>query len=181
MFGGLLGIRSGLSGKIRGEVNNRYMLGPMSAQEQAWLNSPTRLLNDPARNIPSPDRGWIDHSPSTSTPKGHRTPEQITAQLEARYRELGEQAKRHAERAKLQGCESCRWFRLNTREWVSDNNRRIYARCVEPLMKGFDEEPHKSLEFRQLDLSLCGPEKALWQPKLSWWQKIWDWFVEHWR
>lgn len=31
------------------------------------------------------------------------------------------------------------------------------------------------------DATLCGIEKALWEPKLSIWQRIVDWFLQPWR
>lgn len=106
-----------------------------------------------------------------------RTREQIIADCERRFAELQEEAERRKVDLRLtHPCETCRWQK--------------YQRCEEPLVKAFGKghrlipympsvEERKSLWRDDKGLgwdfpTLCGPEKALWQPKLTIWQRIWQ-------
>ena len=90
---------------------------------------------------------------------GHRTPEQIRGQLEARYAQLEADCEGSARKY---SCETCRWCEVGG---LAD-----YQTCHEPLVNGFDKpraawdcgvkEGFESI----LPAKLCGPEKALWQP-----------------
>jgi hypothetical protein len=108
-------------------------------------------------------------SPSNVTPIRHeRTPEEIAAQLEARYAEMVEEAERKA-KAALTACSICRW---------SDG-----AWCHNPLVIGFDQKSELVADRGELHSKLCGPEKALWEPvppRRNLWQRFVDWFLEPW-
>ena len=91
----------------------------------------------------------------------YRTTEQIAAQIEARKAEIEAEAQTPAYRFP---CRTCKW-QLQTLGSPSFPSLR---HCSEPLVVGLDYP-------RPLDLSippLCGPERALWQPKLSWQQRL---------
>jgi len=103
------------------------------------------------------------------TPKGHRTPEEIQAQLEARYAEMEAEAERKA-KAALTACSVCRWANG--------------AWCRNPLVIGIEQKLTLNTDRYAGDASLCGPEKALWElpePKRNLWQRFIDWFLEPWR
>lgn len=94
-----------------------------------------------------------------------RTQAEILAQCEARYAQLEaqyEEMKRKSERS----CATCRFG-----SGLGDAQK-----CREPLVVGFDKRGFKWAwdcnDFSQHQSALCGPEKALWQPKLKWWQKL---------
>lgn len=112
---------------------------------------------------------------------GHRTPAQITAQLEARYAEMQE----IYNSPQMQfPCSTCRW---SVGGW----------RCSQPLIKGFDSEDPPAVDWQlkqfwgRPNLSdnwptvrLCGIEKALWEPvppKLGLFGRFWAWFISPWR
>jgi hypothetical protein len=99
----------------------------------------------------------------TETPKGHRTPEEIQAQLEARYAEMEAEAERMA-KAALTACSTCRW--------------RHGAFCKQPLVTGVKPKAILTVDAwkpKGDEAYLCGPEKALWEPKLTRWQKFMEW------
>ena len=95
------------------------------------------------------------------TPRGHRTPEQIREQLEARMAEL----EREAQKPEcLYPCVSCRWHK----------NPALYDRCYQPLVVGFDRDGY--VFTHSIDaVRLCGTEKALWEPKQPYWQRFTEW------
>lgn len=97
------------------------------------------------------------------TPRGHRTPEQIREQLEARMAEL----EREAASAKVaKPCDTCRW-------------KTDGFKCQQPLIIGFDVKSLPNVQWQLAALTheggklsdnwpsvrLCGLEKALWEPK----------------
>jgi hypothetical protein len=113
-----------------------------------------------------------------------RTREQIVADCEKRFEELrAEKERRDGDPRHIHPCATCRWAKGDYKPEL----------CTEPLVKGFGE-PHA---FRQYAISaeeymrtwqdgegriwnfpkLCGPEKALWQPKPTWWQRIIEWLA----
>lgn len=90
---------------------------------------------------------------------GHRTPAQITAQLEARYAEMQAEADRLDQDPETHfPCQNCRWY----------SDYRIISTfemwCSEPLVKGFGVK-HLMGRYGKITNrpALCGPEKALWQ------------------
>ena len=124
----------------------------------AYQNSLQGLANsDPYRNI----------TKAQSKPKQPelRTPEQIQEQLEARYAEMVEEAKLK-EKAALTACSICRW---------SDG-----AWCRNPLVIGIEQKSELIADRGELHAKLCGPEKALFEPKRTRWQRFVDWFLEPW-
>lgn len=109
------------------------------------------------------------YRPKPQATLAQRTPEQIMEQLEARYAEM----KREAENPKMMfPCKTCRWV------YGSEN----FPRCTQPLVVGFSREKKSAMDGDWIipDATLCGPEKALWEPKLTRWQKLRDWFLEPW-
>lgn len=116
--------------------------------------------------------------PKDEQPSGERTQEQIIADCEAAYAELlaDIERKRTAEdAARIEAakpkCAGCRW------------HKPTYpgATCHQPLVKGVGAAPEAydgGYWGRQGKAKLCGPEKALWEPKLRWWEKIFDWAEE---
>lgn len=94
-----------------------------------------------------------------------RTEEEIQAQLEARYRELEAEG-----RQQDTSCVKCRWVHSFQAGW-----------CLNPLIKGYGDGVHMGLGNSDRGKSippLCGPEKALWRPKLTLWQRLYNWFVD---
>jgi len=104
---------------------------------------------------------------------GHRTPEQIRAQLEARLAQMEREA---ALPSRAMPCAACEWFKPNNDHWKSPEYRNKYRYCAQPLVIGFGKAPTYGLENQ--DVSLCGPEKALWEPRLTFWQRIIAWFTD---
>ena len=92
-----------------------------------------------------------------------RTREQIIADLEARYAELEAEAQKPW---RLRPCSTCRY----------GSGRGSTQKCREPLVVGFAEKGFRWAwdcnDFSGHESKLCGPEKALWQPKLTLWQRI---------
>lgn len=103
-----------------------------------------------------------------------RTQEQIIVDCEAHYKKLKREKERRDEDPSIQfPCETCRWFRATDdegREWHHEHNIRYYGTCTEPLVKGF----RKYGATARLNPMPCGPEKALWEPKPSIWQRLAD-------
>jgi len=100
-----------------------------------------------------------------------RTQEEILAQCEARYRELERRAEAIKKLEAQPKCVDCRWAKS---EYLGHS-------CNQPLIKGFDERGpacFDSASYGKHRTALCGPEKALWEPKLSLPQRLWDWLVE---
>ncbi|MGL5736199.1 MAG: hypothetical protein ACRCYS_15145 [Beijerinckiaceae bacterium] len=97
-----------------------------------------------------------------------RTQEQIVAQCEARMAELEQTA---ASPQMKFPCATCRWADKFKAAW-----------CHHPLVKGFGEEFHMGMDRSGLPHKryppLCGPEKALWEPKLSLWQRLLNWLFD---
>lgn len=93
----------------------------------------------------------------------HRTQAEIVAQLEARYATLETEAAAREERSKLPD----RLYPCRTCKWGGD------AACKNALIVGFRDEivwnwSHVKPEYRDELLMLCGPEKALWEPRTLW-------------
>ena len=90
----------------------------------------------------------------------HRTQAEIIAQLEARYAEMEAEANSPA---KLYPCKACRF---------SNGNR-----CENALVKGLGKQPALNADYWEYD-HLCGPEKALWEPKPpTLWQRLKVWIA----
>ena len=94
----------------------------------------------------------------------YRTAAQIATQIEARKAEIEAEALTPAYRFP---CRTCKWQREFGGSWTFPSWRY----CKEPLVEGL-EQPH---DLRMGIPALCGPERALWQPKLSWWQRLLNW------
>ncbi len=107
--------------------------------------------------------------PENVTPiRKERTPEEIQEQLEARLAELEQEAQRPE---RLYPCASCRWAEKGT--------RRPY--CYQPLITGLEGKSARRWAYDALQADynvLCGPEKALWEPKRTWWQRILDRIIQ---
>lgn len=117
-----------------------------------------------------------------------RTQEQIVADCEKRFAELTAELERiNKDPNKSSPCRKCRWGSV-TRDSCGDEEWH----CSEPLVKGFGD-PVQCGSWRNYRFSTvhhtdqrrgaandtkwrfpmpCGPEKALFQPKLSWWRKL---------
>lgn len=118
--------------------------------------------------------------PKAEQPSGGRTQEQIIADCEAAYAELlaGIERKRAAEEAaRIEAakpkCAGCRWHKRKP--------TYLKGYCHQPLVKGIGAAPEAydgDYWGRTGKAKLCGPEKALWEPKLRWWEKIFDWVEE---
>lgn len=98
-----------------------------------------------------------------------RAQEEIVAQCEARVRELEAQAEDNRARVtpdpEKPFCSTCKWL-----VWPTTGSCLYFARCHEPLIKGFGEAPYiydAPDGSGRRDCALCGPEKALWQPRPS--------------
>ena len=91
-----------------------------------------------------------------------RTPEEIQAQLEARYAEMEVEAERLRIHA-LTACSACRW---------ADG-----AWCKQPFVIGIKQELTANVDRHPGGLrnSICGPEKALWEPIPTRWQRFVEW------
>lgn len=101
--------------------------------------------------------------------KGHRTQEEIVKQCEARVAELEDQAALTVTSAPL--CTTCKFF------------DGIYN-CSNPLIVGFDKVDNYRYDWlvacykgnyanlKTYKSALCGPEKALWEPRLSRYRKF---------
>ena len=84
-----------------------------------------------------------------------RDPEEMRVLHLQRLRELEEAANQSH---KLRPCETCR----HKEGW----------RCSQPLVKGFEKRGPYNMDDSDLDIKglvyqLCGPERALWAPKLT--------------
>lgn len=90
-----------------------------------------------------------------------RTPEEIKQQLEARLAEIEAEADR-ARFKEATACRKCRW------------SNEIGSRCKQALVIGFDVDWVTSHDWSVHSATICGPEKALWEPKRTWWQRILD-------
>lgn len=120
----------------------------------------------------------IDRAAVASAAGGERSQAQIIADCEAAYAELlaDIERKRAAEEAaRIEAakpkCAGCRW------------HKPTYLRgcCHQPLVKGVGDAPEAydgDYWGRTGKAKLCGSEKALWEPKLSRWEKIFDWVDE---
>lgn len=72
--------------------------------------------------------------------------------------------------AKQFPCRSCRWWRDS-----------IYEHCTNTLVTGFNKPDWCWDKHAGMNASyLCGPEKALWEPKRNIIQRIFDWFISPW-
>lgn len=105
---------------------------------------------------------WLAPLAKECVMNAHRTPEEIQAQLEARYAEMEAEAERMA-KAALTACSACRW---GDRGW-----------CKNPLVIGIKQNASLNADYngKTQHAVLCGREKALWEPKLTRWQKFIEW------
>jgi len=120
----------------------------------------------------------IDRAAVASAAGGERTQEQIIADCEAAYAELLADIERRRaaeEAARIEAakprCVGCRWHKP----------AYLNGYCHQPLVKGVGGAPDaydSPYWGRQGKAKLCGPERALWEPKLRWWEKIFDWVEE---
>jgi len=96
-----------------------------------------------------------------------RSPEEMRALHERRLAELEEEAKR---KSRTRPCKTCRYG--------------IAARCIHPLIKGFDTSAPFNMSFEighhGLVGELCGPERALWTPQLTLKLRIKEFFLTRW-
>lgn len=102
-----------------------------------------------------------------------RTQEQIRADLESRYSEIEAEHMRRIQDPSMQRtCKSCRWCE-------DGGLGKRHLKCREPLVIGFYKHGWTwayDCNDITVDLAkLCGPEKALWQPKPTLWQRIIEW------
>ena len=90
-----------------------------------------------------------------------RTREQILAECQARYAEMEREA---AMPERQFPCSTCTYGGG--------------TRCRNPLIIGIER---KSVavwdQTHPLEARLCGPEKALWEPRRPWWQRLIDWIM----
>ena len=99
-----------------------------------------------------------------------RTQEEILAQCEARYRELERRAEAIKKLEAQPKCVDCRWA----------ESRYLGHICNQPLIKGFDERGPNCFDrtsYSKHHTALCGPEKALWEPKRSMPRRLLDWWL----
>lgn len=95
-----------------------------------------------------------------------RTPEEIQAQLEARYAEMEAEAASPAVRFP---CKTCKWREKYTWDY-----------CAQPLIMGIKGKPVSLMgDFEgSRTTALCGPEKALWEPIPTRWQRFTEWLAK---
>ena len=101
-----------------------------------------------------------------------RTQEEILAQCEARYCELERRAEVIKKLEAQPKCVDCRW--IDTRGYLNGGI------CNQPLIKGFDELGPYCFDresYSKHRTVLCGPEKALWEPKRSLPRRLLDWWL----
>jgi len=125
----------------------------------AYDNYQRRPKTRPESYINTQRAGGIE----TRTPTSYRTPEQIMAQLEARLAEMERDA---AKPERVFPCSACRWLDGRTR-------------CKQPLVIGlgtWELNAEYGGEWRHA--KLCGPEKALWEPRRTILQRIADWIAK---
>lgn len=115
-------------------------------------------------------------------PLRERTQEEIIAQCEARMAQLEREAEQVRERERLAAeaakaaCSKCRWAAPYSHV------------CSNPLVKGFDQSEPGNVDWLSRygrpsfssypNVALCGREKALWEPKLRWWERLIGWVEE---
>jgi len=92
----------------------------------------------------------------SDAPRRQRTEAEIQAQLAARLAQMEADAERPE---RVWPCATCR--------------HSHGVRCRQPLIQGFDRKDKPSWDFdkHHTDVKLCGPEKALWEPRrtIGWW------------
>lgn len=120
----------------------------------------------------------IDRAAVAPASRTERSQAEIIADCEAAYAELlaDIERKRAAEEAaRIEAakprCVGCRWHKPTY----------LGVTCHHPLVKGVGAAPEAyDADYwgRNGKAKLCGPEKALWEPKLRWWEKIFDWVEE---
>ncbi len=109
-----------------------------------------------------------------------RTQQQITDDIEAAYQRLVEQ-KQHmdADPAIQHPCGTCRWYSMRGDDgWKWDRHFPHRHTCVCPLVKGFSEWGVELGVRHQNHPMPCGPEKALWTPRLSRLERIARWLTD---
>lgn len=139
----------------------------MQAQQNAFNENETLRLS----NLSALAAGLANFQqlPNVTPIRPERTPEEIQAQLEARMAELEREAQKPE---RVYPCVSCRWVRK-----ASFGNGR-YDRCEQPLVMGLKSEgPYAwdCMDGTHFNCALCGPEKALWEPIPTFWQRFTEW------
>lgn len=90
----------------------------------------------------------------------HRTPEQILAECQSRYDQMVQDAARPEHQFP---CSTCA--------------HGGGTRCRQPLIVGIERRSVSVWDgSKPAGARLCGPEKALWQPRKPVWQRVVDWF-----
>lgn len=126
-----------------------------SAQMRAYQNA----VNRDWRDVPPVKAGLFEPP---------RTTEQIQRQLDERLSALEAEA---AQPERLWPCKTCRF-------------RGEYSHhCANPLVLGFSKEAtnwdwDKDYQFKDRLSALCGPEKVLWRPRLTRWQRFAQWIID---
>lgn len=144
------------------------------AAQQAYHNAVMQhqLANQRAFNDIYRPANIAQPKPSNVTPiRPLRTPEEIQAQLEARYAEMEAEAERLRIHA-LTACSACRW------------GQSMF--CEQPLVMGVKRKRILTMDSwkpqGKEEAYLCGPEKALWEPIPTRWQRFMEWLakiIEH--
>ena len=95
-------------------------------------------------------------------PGKERTPDEIKAQLEARLAEM--EAEANSPRW-VAPCEQCKW--------------RYASFCINPFVIGLERKNtlHWDYSKEHHRNTLCGPEKALWEPRPTLWQRFIAWLL----
>lgn len=118
-------------------------------------------------------RNTFTPPPAPATPK-MRTQEEIIEQCKARLAEMEREAAELKAKEALPQCKDCRW--------AKHRSSANFIKCSQPLITGIEAKPkYVSSDMFGYTATLCGPEKALWEPRLSLITRIINWFTAPWR